>query len=78
MSTSQDILLRDVEAFLTTTGMAASVFGERIMNDRHLVRKLRNGREVKITTADRIRAFITEHRSEKPKRRPFGPASHVA
>lgn len=77
MSTSQDILLRDVEDFLNSTGMAASVLGELIMNDRHLVRKLRNGREVKITTADRIRSFIAEHRRKNPKQRAHRPAVSV-
>ena len=69
MRTSREILLGEVEAFLDTTGMSPSVFGEKLMNDRHLVRRLRAGREVTLTTADRIREFITCQKKTGPKRR---------
>lgn len=68
MSTSREVLLGEVESFLETTGMSPSVFGEKLMNDRHLVRRLRAGREVTLTTADRIRDFISDHQTEKSKR----------
>lgn len=68
MRTSREILLGEVEAFLDTTGMSPSVFGEKLMNDRHLVRRLRAGREVTLTTADRIREFITCQKKTGPKR----------
>lgn len=68
MSTSREVLLGEVEAFLDASGMSPSVFGEKLMNDRHLVRRLRAGREVTLTTADRIRGFISENQKQPPKR----------
>ena len=67
MSTSREVLLREVEAFLDASGMSPSVFGEKLMNDRHLVRRLRAGREVTLTTADRIRGFISENQKPASK-----------
>lgn len=58
MTTSREILLSEVEAFLARSGMPPTAFGELLMNDRHLVRRLRSGRDVTLSTADRIRQFI--------------------
>lgn len=75
MSKSQDILLREVEAFLVKSGMPATSFGEQLMNDRHLVRRLRAGSEVRLRTADKIREFIANYNQKKAKRREMQPAA---
>jgi predicted Ser/Thr protein kinase len=61
MNNSQKKLLEEVEAFLKATGMFPSVFGAEVMNDRHLVRRLRSGSDVTLGTADKIREFIKKN-----------------
>lgn len=54
-------LLHDVEAFLKRTNMFASEFGRRVANNTALVTRLRNGLDVRLETADRIRRFMQEY-----------------
>lgn len=51
-----DQFRRDVEAFLTRTGMAPSRFGRDLLNDPGFVYRLRNGSECRPSTIDRVRA----------------------
>jgi hypothetical protein len=53
-----DPVLPDVEAFLQVSQMAATVFGQRALNDPALVHDLRKGRECKLATRARIQSFI--------------------
>jgi hypothetical protein len=53
-----DPILDEVEAFLATSGMAASVFGTKVLRDPSLVLDLRRGRELKLRTRARVRAYI--------------------
>ena len=54
-------LCRSVEAFLDRRGMSASRFGREAVNDPSFVpRRLRDGRRVKLNTADRARGFMGE------------------
>lgn len=53
-----DPILDEVEAFLATSGMAASVFGIKVLRDPSLVLDLRRGRELKLRTRARVRAYI--------------------
>ena len=61
MSTRED-LLNEIETFLKETGMSATRFGDDAMGDRPLVMRLRAGRDVKLATVDKIRAFMAKHR----------------
>lgn len=56
-------LLQDVEAFLAThrETLSATAFGERAMNDRHLVRQLRNGRRLWPETEEKVRHFMVTY-----------------
>lgn len=72
MSTREK-LLAEIEGFLAGSGMAATEFGERIMGDRGLVRRLRSGLDVTTATADKCRALIKAHKADKegaPRTRP--------
>jgi len=55
---SHEKLLRKVEAFLRASGMSASAFGHRSINDGKLLKRLRGGQTVTLRTADQIEAFI--------------------
>ena len=38
-------------------------FGEQAVNDRHFVRQLRAGRDLRMSTVERVRRFMTEFNS---------------
>jgi hypothetical protein len=67
MQNSNSSLLREIESFLDSSELSASAFGQEVMGDRHLVRRLRNGGSVTLPTADKIRGFIKDW---KPRRKP--------
>jgi predicted transcriptional regulator len=54
-------LLNEIEAFLKRTNMFASEFGRRVANNTALVTRLRNGLDVRLETADRIRRFMESY-----------------
>lgn len=60
-------LLQDIEAFLETHSatLSATAFGEGAMNDRHLVRQMRNGRRIWPETEAKIRRFMATYRPEQ-------------
>lgn len=77
MSTLKD-LLSEIEAFLGETGMTPTAFGEKATNDKALVPRLRDGRDLKATTIDRIRAFMAKERAARKAKRPSrGPVRAV-
>ncbi len=51
-------LLREVEQFLRTSDIPAARFGREVMHDPRFVFDLRNGREPRIRTVTRVRAFL--------------------
>jgi hypothetical protein len=53
-----DELLSEVEAFLSETGMPATIFGRQEMNDASFVPDLRAGRECRRSTRERARAAM--------------------
>ena len=54
-------ILHDIESFLAETGMSATYFGKRAVNNSELVDRLRAGGDVTIRTADRVRAFMADN-----------------
>ena len=73
MSTSREMLLEDIESFIVATGVPASTFGEMAVNDRGFVGRLRRGGDVRLETADRVRAFMAAYSP-----RGNGSRQHVA
>ncbi|MCW1427962.1 hypothetical protein [Novosphingobium sp. JCM 18896] len=58
------MLLRQIEKFLRDTGMPWTKFGRLAAHDPRFVEDLRNGREPRAATAERITRFMTAYRSE--------------
>ncbi len=58
MSLPADDLLAEIEAFCQRTAMAESTFGRLVVNNGKLCSRLRDGGNVTLTTAARIREFI--------------------
>lgn len=51
-------LLREVEKFLRDSKVPAASFGREVMRDPRFVFDLRNGREPRSRTVDRVRAYL--------------------
>lgn len=51
-------LLREVEKFLKNSNMPATRFGREVVKDPRFVFDLRNGREPRARTVERVRAFL--------------------
>ena len=58
VQSSADSLLGEIEAFCRRTGIAESTFGRQAVNDGKLCVRLRNGKDVTLETAAKIRGFI--------------------
>lgn len=54
-------LLEKIEAFLKATGMSATAFGVKALNDPPFVQQLRDGRDPKLSTAHRCEEFMSSH-----------------
>ncbi len=52
------ILLRDIERYCRRTKTAESSFGEASVKDGHLVRRLRAGRDIRVSKVEKIRVFM--------------------
>jgi len=51
-------LLREVEKFLSASKISAARFGRDVMGDPRFVFDLRNGREPRVETVSRVRAYL--------------------
>lgn len=54
-------LLQKIEAFLKATGMSATAFGIKALNDPPFVQQLRDGRDPKMSTAQRCEEFMASY-----------------
>ena len=59
---------REVEAFLAVTGIKASVFGLEAAGNTAFVSRLRAGRSLRLSTADRARAWMGRNASAAERR----------
>jgi len=55
-----------VEAFLAATGFKPTEFGRLAVGDPSFVLNLRRGRSPRLTTADKVMAFIAAYQAQKP------------
>ena len=62
-SMTMSTLLNDIETFLDThkATISPTAFGDAAMNDRHLVRQLRNGRRLWPETEAKIKRFMASY-----------------
>ncbi len=54
-------LAEEIDAFIAQHAMSPITFGRKALNDPHFVRDLKNGRDLKLSTVDRVRAFIAHY-----------------
>jgi predicted transcriptional regulator len=55
-----DDLLTEIETVLKNTGMSPSQFGDLAVGDRSFVFDLRDGRDLRLSTVKKVRAFIAK------------------
>lgn len=55
-------LLSDIEGFCRRHSLSEWQFGELVLNDRHFIRQLREGRDLRLSTLAKVREFMTEYR----------------
>ncbi|MEM7016681.1 MAG: hypothetical protein AAF512_04985, partial [Pseudomonadota bacterium] len=70
MSDGTETLLEEIESFCRARGMAESTFGRVAVNNGKLCARLRDGKNVTLATATRIRDYIagqTEAPSKPPR-----------
>lgn len=60
MNAITDPLLAEVENFLTESGMTPTAFGVKALGDPRFVPGLRQGRECRRATRERVRSFIAD------------------
>jgi hypothetical protein len=61
MSPQMARLLADIQAFCALTGVAESTLGESAMNDKHVVRDIRErNRQLRFETEQKIRTYMTD------------------
>ena len=61
MANSSDELLQDIEAYCRQVGIAESTFGRHAINDGKLCSRLRAGKNVTLSTAERVQTYIREN-----------------
>lgn len=59
---SQNHLLTEIEIFLNASGMNPTMLGKLAMNDPMFVFDLRNGRDYRRSTEERIRTFMKKYK----------------
>lgn len=75
---STEKLLQEIERFLSRTGMKAADFGQQAVGDGAFVYRLRSGKDTRLKTADRVRAFMEANKASGRPRPKFRAASAAA
>ncbi|HEY3892312.1 MAG TPA: hypothetical protein VGM00_10170, partial [Bradyrhizobium sp.] len=60
---TSDQILGEIRDFCRTTQTAESTFGRLVVNDGKLVSRLRDGARITTATLDKVRAYLSEHRT---------------
>jgi predicted transcriptional regulator len=77
MST-QELFLKEVEAFLVRSGMAPTRLGSLATGDPSLVANLREGRDLRASTMDKVRQCMRDHEGEEQPKRGRRPLERCA
>ena len=64
----RDQIADEIERFLERTGMPPATFGRKAMKDPTFVYCVRDGRDLKAGTIDRVREFMAEYRLPAQRR----------
>lgn len=74
--TAKQQFKKEIDEFLSRTGMSPTRFSIEAMGDRSFMHRLERGCSVRIDTAEKVRQFMKNWRPERPKRRqPIGVAA---
>ncbi len=60
-------LLAEVEDFIRHHGLSDAKFGKLALNDNKFVQQLRERRDLRMSTVDKVRAFMAAYRPEPAK-----------
>src|SRR5665647_2573865 len=60
---TSDQILGEIRDYCRATQTAESTFGRLVVNDGKLVSRLRDGARITTGTLDKVRAYLTEHRT---------------
>ena len=66
ITATADQILGEIRDYCRATKTAESTFGRLVVNDGKLVSRLRDGARITTGTLDKVRAYLTEHRSASP------------
>lgn len=67
-------LVSEIETFIAAHGLTERSFGDMALNDTKVVADLRNGREPRRATVERLRCFMATY----PNHEPFEPRRKLA
>jgi aspartate carbamoyltransferase catalytic subunit len=73
-----DSLLRDIEEFCRLHGLSETRFGELALHDKPFVSQLRSGRDLRGSTATRLRQFMTDYEASHRTQSARYPAGSAA
>lgn len=74
MILTDDMLLAEVDTFLTHTKMAPTRFGIEVLGDGGLVKGLRAGRSLSLRNAEKVVRFMQSYQAVPTPRRERGEA----
>lgn len=57
-------LIEDIEAFCRAQSLSEAQFGVLALNDKNFVPQLREGRDIRVSTAEKVRRFMVTFRPE--------------
>ncbi len=60
-SVAMSNLISEIETFCAKHSMSEWQFGEAVLNDRHFLRQLRTGRDLRMSTLERVQTFMREY-----------------
>src|SRR3979411_519369 len=63
---TSDQILGEIRDYCRATQTAESTFGRLVVNDGKLVSRLRDGARITTGTLDKVRAYLSEHRTASP------------
>lgn len=69
MTSLRDTLLAEINAFVGKHGITETEFGLRSVGDGSFIKRLRDGRNVRISTVDKARAWMLAHGAPRPRPR---------
>lgn len=70
MKTVRDTLLDEIDAFRAATGMTTSEFGVQCMGDPSFLFRLRDGKDIRGSTVDKVRRWMADAATPLARKRP--------